>query len=162
MAHLGLGSPSPVAPASPGRYLAGSPQTFASAVPESGAVAVEDDKRYRRSIHALEAEVDQLLSTAARGGRGISSLRETQRSLEITRSQLATELKGSRTRERELEALLGKREADDASHRSLRAEVEEARVEIARLRDALRAATAEAADARGERARAATRSSARI
>ncbi|KAH8097701.1 hypothetical protein JL720_603 [Aureococcus anophagefferens] len=86
MAHLGLGSPSPVAPASPGRYLAGSPQTFASAVPESGAVAVEDDKRYRRSIHALEAEV------------------------------------------------------------------EEARVEIARLRDALRAATAEAADARGERA----------
>ncbi|KAH8047935.1 hypothetical protein JL720_15957 [Aureococcus anophagefferens] len=157
MAHLGLGSPSPVAPASPGRYLAGSPQTFASAVPESGAVAVEDDKRYRRSIHALEAEVDQLLSTAARGGRGISSLRETQRSLEITRSQLATELKGSRTRERELEALLGKREADDASHRSLRAEVEEARVEIARLRDALRAATAEAADARGERARSTAR-----
>ncbi|KAK7254063.1 hypothetical protein SO694_00008175 [Aureococcus anophagefferens] len=134
MAHLGLGSPSPVAPASPGRYLAGSPQTFASAVPESGAVAVEDDKRYRRSIHALEAE----------------------RSLEITRSQLATELKGSRDGARERRCS-GSARPTALSHRSLRAEVEEARVEIARLRDALRAATAEAADARGERARRSTR-----
>ena len=155
---------SPHASATPSRYLAGSPERYLSQTSSAlggptpqelgvGAMPAEDDKRYRRSIHALEAEVDQLLSTAARGGRGISSLRETQRSLEITKAQLSTELRASRTRETELEQLLSRRTTTESTHAGLKVEVDEARTEILRLRSALQAATSDASDARSERLR---------